>query len=58
MEIHREDAVELEEDCYFLADLRECTVFDTDGKELGKDVMRTCFWVSSHPFTFQAYKSV
>ena len=35
MEIHREDAVELEEDCYFLADLRECTVFDTEGKELG-----------------------
>ena len=34
MEIHREDAVELEEDCYFLADLRECTVFDTEGKEL------------------------
>ena len=31
MEIHREDAVELEEDCYFIADLRECTVFDIEG---------------------------
>ena len=39
MEIHREDAVELEEDCYFLADLRECTVFDTEGKELDKYMM-------------------
>ena len=43
MEIHREDAVELEEDCYFIADLRECTVFDIEGKELGQiyDVIQT-----------------
>ena len=43
MEIPREFAIELEEDCYFLADLRECTVFDTDGKEIGEvyDVIQT-----------------
>ena len=43
MEVTRENAVELEEDCYFLADLRECTVFDTTGKELGRiyDVIQT-----------------
>lgn len=51
MEIPREHAVELEEDCYFLADLRECTVFDTEGKELGKiyDVIQTknndVYWI-------------
>ena len=51
LEIHREDAVELEEDCYFLADLRECTVFDTEGKELGQiyDVIQTknndVYWI-------------
>ena len=51
IEIHREDAVELEEDCYFLADLRECTVFDTEGKELGQiyDVIQTknndVYWI-------------
>ena len=51
MEIPREFAVELEEDCYFLADLRECTVFDTDGKEIGEvyDVIQTknndVYWI-------------
>ena len=51
MEIHREDAVELEEDCYFIADLRECTVFDIEGKELGQiyDVIQTknndVYWI-------------
>lgn len=51
MEIERENAVELEEDCYFLADLRECTVFDTESKELGKiyDVIQTknndVYWI-------------
>ena len=51
MEVERENAVELEEDCYFLADLRECTVFDTEGKELGKiyDVIQTknndVYWI-------------
>ena len=51
MEIPRELAVELEDDCYFLADLRECTVFDTEGKELGKiyDVIQTknndVYWI-------------
>ena len=49
--VTREDAVELEEDCYFLADLRECTVFDTEGKELGQiyDVIQTknndVYWI-------------
>ena len=51
MEIPREFAIELEEDCYFLADLRECTVFDTDGKEIGEvyDVIQTknndVYWI-------------
>ncbi|MBM6836962.1 16S rRNA processing protein RimM, partial [Clostridium saudiense] len=51
MEIPRELAVELEDDCYFLADLRECTVFDTDGKEIGEvyDIIQTknndVYWI-------------
>ncbi|MDU6341483.1 MAG: ribosome maturation factor RimM [Clostridium sp.] len=51
MEISREFAVELDEDCYFLADLRECTVFDTDGKEIGEvyDIIQTknndVYWI-------------
>lgn len=51
MEIPREFAVELEEDCYFLADLRECTVFDTNGEEIGEvyDVIQTknndVYWI-------------
>lgn len=53
MEVPRENAVELEEDCYFLSDLRECTVFDTTGKEVGKiyDVLQTknndVYWIKS-----------
>lgn len=51
MEIPREFAVELEEDCYFLADLRECTIFDTENNEIGKvyDVIQTknndVYWI-------------
>ena len=51
MEVQRENAVELEEDCYFLSDLRQCTVFDTNGKELGKifEVIQTknndVYWI-------------
>lgn len=51
MEIPRELAVELEEDCYFLADLKECTVFDTDGREIGEvyDIIQTknndVYWI-------------
>ena len=51
MEVERENAVELEEDCYFLSDLRECTVFDTNGKELGRifEVIQTknndVYWI-------------
>ena len=43
--------IKLEEDCYFLADLRECTVFDTTGKEFGRiyDVIQTknndVYWI-------------
>lgn len=54
MEVPRKNAVKLEEDCYFLADLRECTVFDTTGKEIGKvyDVLQTknndVYWIK-HP---------
>ena len=41
--IPREDAVELEEDEYFIADLIGLTVMDESGKELGvlKDVLET-----------------
>lgn len=51
MEINREQAVELEEDCYFIADLIGCTVFDTEGKKLGEiyDVLQTknndVYWI-------------
>lgn len=51
MEIHRENAVELEEDCYFIADLIGCEVVDTEGKNLGKiyDVLQTknndVYWI-------------
>ncbi len=51
MEVERENAVELEEDCYFLSDLRQCTVFDTNGKELGRifEVIQTknndVYWI-------------
>lgn len=53
MEIPRENAIELEEDCYFIADLVKCTVFDTNGKELGKidEVIQTksndVYWIKS-----------
>lgn len=51
MLVNREQAVELEEDCYFIADLIGCTVYDTDGKNLGKiyDVLQTknndVYWI-------------
>lgn len=51
LEIEREDAIELEEDEYFIVDLVECTVVDTEGFEYGKikDVIQTpsndVYWV-------------
>lgn len=36
LEVKREDAMELDEDSYYIADLLDCVVFDTDGEELGK----------------------
>lgn len=53
MEIPREKAIELEEDCYFIADLVQCYVYDTNGKELGKidEVIQTksndVYWIKS-----------
>ena len=53
MEIPREKAIELEEDCYFIADLVKCYVYDTNGKELGKidEVIQTksndVYWIKS-----------
>ena len=47
----REDAIELEEDEYFIVDLVGCTVVDTEGFEYGKikDVIQTpsndVYWV-------------
>ncbi|MEG0772293.1 ribosome maturation factor RimM [Clostridium sp.] len=49
--IKREDAKDLPEDTYYVADLIGCTVLDTDGKNLGKiyDVIQTgsndVYWV-------------
>lgn len=51
MEIPREYAVPLEEDTYYIADIIGCTVFDTNGKELGEvyDVIQTknndVYWI-------------
>ncbi|MBU5455763.1 ribosome maturation factor RimM [Caproiciproducens sp. MSJ-32] len=51
LEIPREYAVELEEDTYFIADLIGCTVYDTEGRNLGKiyDVIQTknndVYWI-------------
>ncbi len=51
MEIPREYAVPLEEDSYYIADIIGCTVYDTDGKDLGKifDVIQTknndVYWI-------------
>lgn len=36
IEVPREEAVKLEDDAYFIEDLKDCVVFDRDGKELGK----------------------
>ncbi len=47
----REDAVRIRRRLLLCADLIECTVFDTDGKELGKvyDVIQTknndVYWI-------------
>ena len=51
MEIPREYAVPLEEDTYYIADIIGCTVYDTNGKELGQiyDVIQTknndVYWI-------------
>lgn len=51
LKIHREDAKELPEDSYYIADLIDCKVFDTEGEELGAvyDVIETgsndVYWV-------------
>lgn len=51
MEINRENAVELPEDSYFIADLIGCEVFDTEGKAVGTiyDVLQTknndVYWI-------------
>lgn len=51
MEIPREYAVPLEEDTYYIADIIGCTVYDTEGKNLGEvyDVIQTknndVYWI-------------
>lgn len=51
VEIAREDAVPLEEGTYFVADLIGCTVYDTEGRNLGVvyDVLKTgsndVYWI-------------
>lgn len=49
--VKREDAIELTEDSYYVADLLDCNVFEEGGEELGKvyDVLHTpgndVYWV-------------
>jgi 16S rRNA processing protein RimM len=49
--VPREEAVKLEEDSYFIEDLKDCTVYDEEGLELGKvaDVIQTgandVYWI-------------
>jgi len=51
LEVSRENAKELEEDSYYIADLIQCRVYDTEGKEIGPvyDVLETgsndVYWV-------------
>lgn len=51
LEVKREDAMELDEDSYYVADLMDCKVYDTEGTLLGKvyDVLETgsndVYWV-------------
>ncbi|MGB4589297.1 MAG: ribosome maturation factor RimM [Clostridiaceae bacterium] len=51
LEVNRDDAVKLEKDAYFIEDLKDCTVFDSEGKDLGKiyDVITTkandVYWI-------------
>lgn len=51
IQVKRENAVELSKDTYFIADLLDCSVFDTEGKLIGKmyDVIKTgsndVYWV-------------
>jgi 16S rRNA processing protein RimM len=53
LQVKREDAIKLPEDSYYVADLMDCYVYDTDGEELGKvyDVISTgsndVYWVKS-----------
>ena len=55
--VKREDAVELPEDSYYVADLMECNVYDDTGEELGKvfDVLHTpgndVYWVKAVSYT-------
>ena len=51
LEVLRSDEPELPEDTYYVTDLKNCIVFDTNGKELGKiyDVIQTknndVYWI-------------
>lgn len=53
LQVKREDAIKLPEGSYYVADLMDCYVYDTDGEELGKvyDVISTgsndVYWVKS-----------
>ncbi|MBU5590838.1 ribosome maturation factor RimM [Clostridium sp. MSJ-4] len=51
IKVKREDAIKLPRDSYFIVDLLECTVYDTDENKIGKmyDVIKTgsndVYWV-------------
>ncbi|MEG1255215.1 ribosome maturation factor RimM [Clostridium sp.] len=53
LEVKRENAIKLPKDSYYIADLMDCYVYDTEGEELGKvyEVIETgsndVYWVKS-----------
>lgn len=51
LKIHRDQAVKLPEDTYFIADLKQCVIYDTNGEKIGPmyNVIKTgsndVYWV-------------
>ena len=51
IEVQERKTIELEADTFYVSDLKECTVYDTNGKEIGEvfDVIRTTnndvYWI-------------
>ena len=53
IQVPREEAVALEDDAYFIEDLKDCVIYDSEEKELGKvaEVIQTgandVYWIKS-----------